>query len=88
MESFHGTLLSLEGQTLFDHIGIHFQSHTTPDGSEVWSGYFELPTARGVITGERFRLVLEDGREREIMVDSVEPPRPPRVLFETTDPQS
>ena len=61
MDSFQGTLLDPQGQTRYKGLNIYAQPHTAPDGGQVWSGYFELPTAEGVITGKTFRLALDDG---------------------------
>jgi hypothetical protein len=85
MDRSQGKLLDPEGRTRFETIDVNVESHTISEGAETWSGYFELPTASGVIAGETFRLVLEDGRAQDILIEFVEAvdPHTPRVLFTT-----
>ena len=84
MDQSRGMLLDTEGRTRFEGIDVCFEFRPTPGDAEAWSGYFELPTASGVIAGETFRLVLEDGRAQDILIEMGEPvDRTPRVLFAT-----
>jgi hypothetical protein len=84
MDQSRGMLLDPEGRTRFERIDVCFVSRPTPQDAEAVAGYFELPNARGVIAGETFRLVLEDGRAQDILIEMVEPvDRTPRVLFAT-----
>ena len=85
MDQSRGMLLDPEGRTRYERIDVCFESRPTAGDAEAWSGYFELPTASGVIAGETFRLVLEDGRAQDILIEMVEAVdrHTPRVLFAT-----
>ena len=71
-------------------LNISLETHSLPDGPEVWTGYFEPSSVSSVISGEIFRLRLEDGRTQDILIEYVEPltPQATRVLFRTAGPQS
>jgi hypothetical protein len=79
----HGTLLDPQGQTRFEHLDVYIASNTPPNGSGAWVGYFDPPHASGVITGETFRLVLDDGRAGDILIQGVrsKSTHTPRVVF-------
>ncbi len=62
MDHLRGNLFDIEGQTRFEGLEITIETRTASGGGEEWSGYFEPPTASGLISGKVFRLVLEDGR--------------------------
>ena len=62
MDHLRGNLFDTAGQTRFEGLEITIETRTASGGGEEWSGYFEPPTASGLISGEVFRLVLEDGR--------------------------
>ena len=85
MDQSRGMILDTEGRTRFEGIDVCFESRPTPGDTEAWSGYFELPTASGMIAGETFRLVLEDGRTQDILIEMIEAldRHTPRVLFAT-----
>jgi hypothetical protein len=51
MECFRSILLDPEGQARFESLNVCLETHTAPDGTEFWSGYFEPPTVSGVISG-------------------------------------
>ncbi|MBV8229626.1 MAG: hypothetical protein JO329_06545 [Planctomycetaceae bacterium] len=72
MDYLRGNLFDTEGQTRFEGLEIIIETRTAPGGGEEWSGYFEPPTASGLISGKVFRLVLEDGRARDIEIKAVE----------------
>jgi hypothetical protein len=88
MNRAQGMLLDPKGQVRFDSLGICIDSSAGRDGKEAWSGYFEPPSMSGVISGERFRLVLDDGRTQEIEIEYVESvaPQSARVLFRSVGP--
>jgi len=85
MNLFPGTLLDPQGRTLLEGLNVSLEIHSAPDGTEVWSGCFEPPSVSGVISGKTFRLVLEDGRTEDILIEYVEAvtPHASRVLFKT-----
>jgi hypothetical protein len=87
MECFQGRLLDAEGQVWFESVNVCLETRTAPDGSEGWSGYFEAPTVSGVISGEVFRLVLDNGRAQDVEVEYVEAvaPHTARVLIRSVD---
>jgi hypothetical protein len=72
MDHLRGNLFDTEGQTRFEGLEITIETRTASGGGEEWSGYFEPPTASGLISGEVFRLVLEDGRARDIEIKGVQ----------------
>ena len=84
MELIQGTLLDPQGQTLFEALNVSLETHALDD-TEFWSGYFEPPSASSVISGETFRLVLDDGRAQDILIEYVEAlsPHASRMLFKT-----
>jgi hypothetical protein len=73
MDQLRGKLLDSQGQARFEGLEIFIESRATPDGGQEWSGYFEPPTASGLIAGEAFRLVFDDGRARDVEIKGVEP---------------
>jgi hypothetical protein len=83
MEHIQGTLLDPQGQALFEVL-VSLETHTLDD-TEFWTGYFEPPSASSVISGGTFRLVLDDGRAQDILIEYVEPlsPHASRMLFKT-----
>jgi hypothetical protein len=85
MECFRSILLDPEGQARFESLDVCLETRPAPDGSEVWSGYFEPPTVSGVISGGVFRLVLDDGRAQDVEVEYVEAvaPHAARVLIQS-----
>jgi len=85
MECFQSMLLDPEGHVRFESVNVCLETRTAPDGTEVWSGYFEPPTVSGVISGGVFRLVLDDGRAQDIEVEYVEAvaPHAARVLIQS-----
>ena len=85
MDCFRSTFLDPEGQVRFESLDVCLETRPAPDGSEVWSGYFEPPTVSGVISGGIFRLVLDDGRAQDVEVEYVEAvaPRAARVLIQS-----
>ena len=86
MDLIQGTLLDPQGQALFEALNVSLETRTLDD-NEFWSGYFEPPSVSGVISGETFRLVLDDGRSQDILIEYVEAvsPHASRVLFRTAD---
>ena len=81
MECFQSMLLDPDGQVRFESVNVCRETRTTPDGTEVWSGYFEPPTVSGLISGRVFRLVLNDGGLRTSRSSTWRPSRlmPPRA---------
>jgi hypothetical protein len=86
MDLIQGTLLDPQGQALFEALTVSLETRTLDD-AEFWSGYFEPPSATGVISGETFRLVLDDGRAQDVLIEYVEAlaPHASRMLFRTAD---
>jgi hypothetical protein len=84
MDLIQGTLLDRQGQALFEALNVSLETHTLDD-TEFWSGYFEPPSASSVISGETFRLVLDDGRAQDILIEYVEAlsPHACRILFKS-----
>jgi hypothetical protein len=72
MDPFRGKLLDPQGRTRFEDLDISIVARTAPGGVEEWTGYFEPPPASSLIAGGTFRLVLEDGRARDIEIKGVE----------------
>ena len=85
MDCFRSMLLGPEGQVRFESVNVCLETRPAPDGSEVWSGYFEPPTVSGVISGGVFRLVLDDGRAQDVEIKYVEAvaPHAARVLIQS-----
>jgi len=88
MNRIHGTILDPQGQTRFDHLDVSIASHDLPAGRGGWVGYFDPPDASGLITGGRFRLILDDGRSGDILIQGVRAKghHVPRVLFSAESP--
>lgn len=88
MTRIHGTLLDPQGQTRFEDLDVYVASHDLPGGGGGWVGYFDPPDASGLITGETFRLILDDGRAGDILIQGVraKSEKAPRVLFSADDP--
>jgi len=84
MDLIQGTLLDPQGRALFEGLNVSLETHTLDD-AEFWCGYFEPPSASSVISGETFRLVLDDGRAQDILIEYVEAlsPHACRMLFKT-----
>ena len=84
MDLIQGTLLDRQGQALFEALNVSLETHALDD-TEFWSGYFEPPSASSVISGKTFRLVLDDGRAQDILIEYVEAlsPHASRMLFKT-----
>jgi hypothetical protein len=84
MDLVQGTLLDTQGRTFFEALNVSLETHTLDD-TEFWSGSFEPPNATSIISGETFRLVLDDGRAQDILIEYVEPvsPHAARMLFKT-----
>src|SRR4051812_42611375 len=86
MDLIQGTLLDPRGQALFEALNVCLETHALDD-TEFWFGYFEPPSASSMISGETFRLVLDDGRAQDILIEYVEAlaPHTSRMLFKTAD---
>jgi hypothetical protein len=84
MDLVQGTLLDRQGRALFEGLNVSLETQTRDD-TEFWSGSFEPPSASSVISGETFRLVLDDGRAQDILIEYVEAlsPHATRMLFKT-----
>ena len=84
MDLIQGTLLDPQGRALFGGLSVALEPHILDD-TEFWTGSFEPPSASGVISGEVFRLVLDDGRAQDILIEYVESlsPHAARMLFKT-----
>jgi len=82
-----GTLLDPQGQTLFESLTVSLETRTF-DETEIWTGYFEPPSASSLISGAVLRLVLDDGRAQDILIEYVEAisPHASRMLFRTAGP--
>ena len=81
-----GTLLDPQGPSpLRGGINVSLESRTLDD-TEFWSGFFEPPSTSGVISGETFRLVLDDGRSQDILRSSQWKQFPPMPLGCVPDP--
>jgi hypothetical protein len=83
-----GTLLDPRGQTRFEKLDIYIATGGLPGGGGAWVGYFDPPTASGLVTGETFHLILEDGRTGEILIQGVRSKgkQSPRILFSAETP--
>jgi len=71
MDHLRGKLLDTQGHTRFEHLDVSLEPLVTPEGGATWSGCFEPPTASALVSGETFRLVLDDGRAQDIEVKGV-----------------
>ena len=85
MELIQGMLLDPQGQALFEASMSPLKptSSMTPSSGPAISS---RPSASGVISGETFRLVLDDGRAQHILIEYVEAlsPHASRLLFKST----
>jgi hypothetical protein len=83
-----GTLLDPRGQIRFENLDIYIATGGLPGGGGAWVGYFDPPTASGLITGETFGLILEDGRRGDILIQGVRSKgeHAPRILFSAERP--
>lgn len=83
MDHVQGRLLDPRGRTRFEGLDVYLDARPTPGGGEAWSGYFDPPTASGLLSGTALRLVLEDGCAGDIVIQGVQPEarHRPRVLF-------
>ena len=90
MNLVQGTLLDPQGGVLLEGLNIALETHSLPDGPEVWTGYFEPSSVSSMISGGTFRLVLDGGRTQDILIEYVEAltPQATRVLFRTASTQS
>jgi hypothetical protein len=84
MDHIQGTLLDTLGQPVLESIDVSLEIHRL-DQAEFWTGCFEPLSVRGIISGETFRLVLDDGRARDVLIEYVEAltPHASRVLFKS-----
>ena len=84
----HGMLLDPHGHTCIEDLDVYIASQGLPGGGAGWVGYFDPPTASGLITGESFRLILADGRSGDILIQGVRDRgrHTPRVLFSAESP--
>jgi hypothetical protein len=71
MIQIHGTLVDPQGQARFEDLDVFIAAQAMPGGGGGWVGYFDPPSASGLITGETFRLVLDDGRTGDILIQGV-----------------
>jgi hypothetical protein len=83
MDHVHGRLIDPQGRTSFEGLDVYLDTRPAAGGGEAWSGYFDPPTASGLLSGTALRLVLEDGRAGEIIIQGIQPGtrNRPRVLF-------
>jgi hypothetical protein len=88
MVHIQGTLLDPRGHTRFENLDIYIATGGLPGGGGAWVGYFDPPTASGLITGETFRLILEDGRTGDILIQGVRSKgeHAARILFSAETP--
>jgi hypothetical protein len=88
MIQIHGTLLDPQGRTRLEDLDIYVAAQALPDGGGGWVGYFDPPSASGLITGETFRLILDDGRAGDILIQGVRARsrHAARVLFSAESP--
>jgi len=84
MDLIRGRLLDPRGRVRFESLDVWLETHVLDD-TELWTGTFEPPGASGVISGEVFRLVLDDGRAQDVLIEYVEAlsPHASRMLFRT-----
>jgi hypothetical protein len=84
----HGTVVDPRGHRRFEDIDVYIASHALPDGRCGWLGYFEPPTARGMSYGSSYRLILNDGRAGDILIQAIRSrgQQAPRVLFSAESP--
>lgn len=69
-EHFRGRLLS-GTETLIDPIEGHLKTHARPPGHNgEWTGFFEVPAEKRetLVDGNRYRLILIDGRSAHVHV--------------------
>lgn len=79
MDHVHGRLIDLQGGIRFEGLA----ARPAAGGGEAWSGYFDPPTASGLLSGTALRLLLKDGRAGDVVIQGVQPEtrNRPRVLF-------
>src|SRR5262249_9427260 len=70
MISFQGRIEDGNGKTVVATVEGSFGHRVLPGGLSFWSGWFTLPTERGLQLGD-YLLVLDDGRSANILVTSV-----------------
>ena len=70
MDHFRGKLFH-EEQVVLDLVDGYLGSHLKRNGNKEWFGTFEFASDQlsRVASGERFRLVLEDGRAGNVFLD-------------------
>ena len=71
MERVRGKILKGE-QVVFDNVNIGIDVEPLPSGGEAWSGGFTKKGLSDVERGGPYRLILEDGRSGNIMIDKLE----------------
>lgn len=83
MDHVHGRLIDPQGRTRFEGLDVYLDTCPTVGGGEAWSGYFDPPTASGLLSATALQLVLQDGRAGDIVIQEVRPGarHRPRVLF-------
>ena len=62
--------LEREGQTVLDDVEIRLHVHEPPQGLKSWRGFFSVDVSKDVKPGEKYRLVLADGRTGDMIIKS------------------
>jgi len=70
MQTLSGKIMR-DGTAVVDSVRGNFEVEVKRDGTELWSGYFALPTASSLNNGEHYDLVLDDGRTKKIEINRV-----------------
>lgn len=70
MQALSGKIVR-DGNPVAEGIKGNFEVETKRDGTELWSGYFVLPSGVTVNNGDQFDLVLDDGRTKKIEISRV-----------------
>jgi hypothetical protein len=82
MERFRGKVMD-GGRVLFEGIEGTLTQQAGQGGQRSYSGFFSVPSGVPVRTGKAYRLLLDDGRSAEIILEKASSPshRPTVVQF-------
>jgi hypothetical protein len=59
-----------DGKIVLNAVSGTLVNRGIPGGSEDWHGSFGAPQTASIDAGETYRLVLDDGRSADIMIDT------------------
>jgi hypothetical protein len=63
--------LKKDEQVVADNLQGRFEIEVKRDGTESWTGFFNLPSGVTVNVGEQYDLVLTDGRSKKVEINRV-----------------